>query len=562
MENSRWIWQDRYDHPAAWSQKFEPIAVPEMLEASAARAPDAVLIDFYGRRYRYREVLDCARRFAHALIGLGIGKGDRVGLYLPNVPHYVAAYYGALMAGAIVVNFSPLYTAEELAHQAEDSGTRLLVTVTAKQLFGTAMQVLETSCIERLIVGSIAPCLPPVKRMLYRLFKSGGDATLPEDDKRILRFSAFVNDPHEQRLPKLDPEADLALIQYTGGTTGRPKGAMLTHQNITANARQINLIDPGIDGPDRIMGVLPFFHVFANASVLNRTVAHGGLIVMLPRFDADQLLSAISRTKATSLPGVPTMFQALLDHPRLAKTNFSSVRVGISGGAPLTQSLKDQFEAKTGMRLVEGYGLTECSGVAAVNPYDLPGKAGTIGQPLPATRIKLLDRENPRKAAKPGEPGEIAISGPQIMKGYWHNPEADKDVFVLGYLRTGDVGTIDADGYIRVVDRIKDMIAVGGFKVFPSEVEAVLYRHPAVREALVIGVPDDYHGELPKAFVTLKSDADPVDGEALRTWVNPQLGKHERVCAVEIRDHLPRTLVGKLSRKELVAEERAKAQKA
>jgi long-chain acyl-CoA synthetase len=563
MEKSRWIWQDRYDHPAAWSQKFAPLTLPEMFQATVAKDPKAHLIDFYGRKYRYGDVMDCARSFAHALIGMGIGKGDRVGLYLPNVPHYIAAFYGALMAGAIVVNFSPLYTAEELAHQAEDSGTRLLVTVSAKQLFGTAMEVLNRSCIERLVVGSIGPCLPPGKRILYRLFKSGGDAKIPEDDKRILRFSSFINGAIEQKLPQLDAENDLALIQYTGGTTGRPKGAMLTHQNITANARQINLIDPFADKADRIMGVLPFFHVFANASVLNRTVAHGGEIVMLPRFDAGQLLDAIERTKVTSLPGVPTMFQALLDHPRLARTNMSSLRICISGGAPLAQSLKARFEDVTGSRLVEGYGLTECSGVASVNPYDHPGKSGTIGQPLPGTRIKLLDRENPRKPARPGEPGEIAISGPQIMKGYWHNPAADKDVFVLGYLRTGDVGVIDDEGYVRVVDRIKHMIAVGGFKVFPSEVEAVLYRHPAVREALVIGIPDDYHGELPKAFVTLRPDAqEPVDGDKLRAWLNPQLGKHERVCAVEIRESLPRTLVGKLSRKELVAEEKAKAQKA
>ncbi len=530
-----------------------------MLAASMGRAPDAPLIDFYGRRYSYTDVEACARRFAHALIGMGIGKGDRVGLYLPNVPHYLAAYFGTLMAGGIVVNFSPLYTAEELAHQAEDSGTRLLVTLSVKQLFNTAREVLDISCIERLIVGSLASCLPPGQRLLYRLFKTRGEADVPYDGRRILRFRAVVDNPPEQRLPMLDAEQDLALIQYTGGTTGRPKGAMLTHQNLTANARQINLVDPYGAQPDRIMGVLPFFHVFANASVLNRTIAHGGEIVMLPRFDAKQLLSAIARTKATSLPGVPTMFQALLDHPGLARADLSSLRVCISGGAPLSLALKERFEAATGSRLVEGYGLTESSGVVSVNPYDKPGKQGTIGQPLPGTRIKLRHRDDPRKAAPPGEPGEIAVSGPQVMRGYWHNPAADKDVFVLGYLRTGDVGTIDEDGYVSVVDRIKDMIAVGGFKVFPSQVEAVLYKHPAVREALVIGIPDAYHGELPKAFVTLRPEVEKPDGAAVMAWLNPQLGKHERVCAVDIRDSLPKTLVGKLSRKELVAEELAKA---
>jgi len=561
METTRWIWQDRYDHPADWAQDYPPLTLPAMFEASMRASPDAPLIDFYGRKFSYESAYEVSRRFAAGLIALGIRKGDRVGLYLPNVPQYVAAYYGALMAGAIVVNFSPLYTVEELAHQAEDSGTRLLVTLSVKALLPAALEVLETSCIERLVVGSIAPVLPPVQSLLYRLFKARKDETpVPENDRRIVRFATLVDNDGAVRLPQLDAERDLALLQYTGGTTGRPKGAMLTHQNLTANARQINAVDPFKDQTDRILGVLPFFHVFANSAVLNRTVHNGGEIVMLPRFDARQLLSAIGRAKVTSLPGVPTMYQALLDSPAMRRARLSSLRVCISGGAPMPAALKAQFESVTGARLMEGYGLTEVSGVVSVNPYDNPGKVGTIGQPLPATCVKLLDRENPHRPAPPGEPGEIAIAGPQVMRGYWHNVAADQDVFVDGFLRTGDVGTIDAEGYVTVVDRIKDMIAVGGFKVFPSEVEAVLYRHPAVREAIVIGVPDLYHGEMPKAFVTLQADLiGTVDGNQIKAWLNPQLGKHERVIAVEIRDSLPRTLVGKLSRKELVAEERAKA---
>jgi long-chain acyl-CoA synthetase len=559
MESVHWIWEDHYDHPTAWAQKFPPLTLPAMLEASAIRTPDAPLVDFYGRIYRYAEIAEEARQFARGLIALGIGRGDRVGLYLPNVPHYISAYYGALMAGAIVVNFSPLYTAEELAHQAEDSGTRLLVTISVKSLFNTAIEVLETSCIERLVVTTVAEALSPTKRLLYRLFKSRGDATLPQGDRRILPFASLLDTDESQRLPEIDPVNDLALLQYTGGTTGRPKGAMLTHQNLTANARQIDMVDSRRE-PDRIIGVLPFFHVFANTAVLNRTVSHGGEIVMLPRFDAKQVLAAVARTRATSLPGVPTMYQALLDSPYLAKTDLSSLRICVSGGAPMPQALKAQFEAATGAVLVEGYGLTESSGVVSVNPYDKPGKAGSIGQPIPGTRVKLLDRENPKRPAPPGEPGEIVIAGPQVMRGYWHNEEADQEVFVGGFLRTGDVGQIDEDGYVCVVDRIKDMIAVGGFKVFPSQIESVLYRNLAVREAIVIGVDDAYHGEMPKAFVTLRPDA-PADvtGETLRDWLNPQLGKHERVIAVEVRLNLPKTLVGKLSRKELVAEEKARA---
>jgi len=560
MESVIWQRRECYDHPADWDQHFEPLSLPDMLRRTAERHGERPLIDFYGRRFSYARCLDAARRFACGLTALGIAPGDRVGLYLPNVPHYVAAYYGAMMAGAIVVNFSPLYAVEELIHQAQDSGIGTLVTLSAHPLFDNASALLARGCVGRLIVGSVAGALPAGKALLYRLFKQRSDDASVPHDPRLIPFGAVLANDGKRPLPTIDPERDLALLQYTGGTTGRPKGAMLTHQNLSANARQVNLMDPWRDGEDRILGVLPFFHVFANTAVLNRTVVNGAEVVMLPRFDTKQALAAIRRMRVTAVPGVPTMFQALLDCPHLKPSDFATVRICISGGAPLPQALKERFEAAVGVHLVEGYGLTESSGVVSANPYARPGKSGTIGQPIPATRVKLLDRDDPHRPAPEGEPGEIAVSGPQIMRGYWNMPEADADVFADGYLRTGDVGTIDADGYIRVVDRIKDMIAVGGFKVFPSQVEEVLYRHPAVREAIVIGIPDAYRGESPKAFVTLRPDAPAdVDGGMLKAWLNAQLGKHERVSAVEIRESLPRTLVGKLSRKELVAEERAKA---
>jgi long-chain acyl-CoA synthetase len=287
-------------------------------------------------------------------------------------------------------------------------------------------------------------------------------------------------------------------------------------------------------------------------------VLNGGEMVMLPRFEAVQVLAAIQRTKPSSMPGVPTMYQALLDHPATPNIDFSSLRLCISGGAPLPLELKQRFEAVTGASLCEGYGLTESSPVLCSNPYEGLNKPGTVGQPIPGTCVKLVNRDDPTQTPPPGEPGELVFAGPQIMKGYWRRPDADKDVFVDGWLRTGDVGTIDEDGYVKIVDRLKDMISVGGFKVFPSQVEEVLYHHPAVKEALVIGIADSYHGECPKAFVTLNEGAE-VDGDGLKQWLNPQLGKHEKVCEVEVRLNLPKTLIGKLSRKELVAEERAKA---
>ena len=360
----------------------------------------------------------------------------------------------------------------------------------------------------------------------------------------------------------IDPLGDLALLQYTGGTTGRPKGAMLSHQNLSANARQIQAIDPHRDERDMIVGVLPFFHVFANACVLNRTVVNGGCIAMLPRFQVKAALAAIERTRATAMPGVPTMYQALLDNADLGKAAFSSLRTCISGGAPLPALVKQRFEERTGAKLVEGYGLTETSGVVSSNPYEGDERPGTIGQPLPATRLRLLDKDDPARDAAPGKAGELAIRGPQVMQGYWNRPDAAANAFAMRgderWLRTGDIAEIDESGYVRIVDRSKDMIAVGGFKVFPSEVEAALLEHPAVKEAMVIGVPDSYRGESPRAFVTLEPDARET-GETLASWLNARVGKHERVDRVVVRGSLPRTMVGKLDKKALREEVAAEA---
>lgn len=558
MSEPETAWRTRYNHPGNWDVTFPPATMTDLFERSARERANAPLIDFMGRKYSYAETLDGARRVACGLATMGYGKGDRIGLFLPNVPHYVAAYYGILMLGATVVNFSPLYTVDELAQQVEDSGTRLLFTLSATALLPTATKVLERSTLERLVVGSIAGALPTAKSVFYRWFRAKDIAPRPDDD-RITAFSTLIANDGACAPVTLDPVHDLALIQYTGGTTGTPKGAMLSHQNLSANARQIAGLDPQRGKiTDRILGVLPMFHVFANTCVLNRTVVTGGEIVMLPRFDAAQALAAIARTGATALPGVPTMYRALLDHPKFATTNLDSLRICISGGAPLPAELKERFEQAAGCKLVEGYGLSESSGVVSTNPYEALNKDGTIGQPLPATRVRLVDKEDANRPAPPGEPGEIIVAGPQIMCGYWNRPDADAETFVTDddgtrWLRTGDVGQIDEDGYIRIVDRLKDMIAVGGFKVFPSQIEAILYHHPAIREALVIGMPDTYRGEVPRAYVTLTDDADATP-QALRDWLNAQLGKHERVDEVVVRLALPKTMIGKLSRKDLVAE--------
>ncbi len=558
MTDPEQAWRTAYRHPGRWDSDFPPQSMVELFERSAKAHPQAPLLDFLGRHYSYGETLDGVNRVAAGLAALGYGKGDRIGLFLPNVPHYVAAYYGILKLGATVVNFSPLYTVEELSAQVADSGTRLLFTLSASALLPTALAVLDRSQLERLVVGSVAGALPAAKSLFYRLFRGAEVAKRPHD-ARILAFSQLIHNAGAIDAPAIDPDKDLALIQYTGGTTGTPKGAMLSHQNLSANARQVARLDPELGTTqDRVLGVLPFFHVFANTCVLNRTVVTGGEIVMLPRFNAKQALAELRRTRPRALPGVPTMYQALLDAPGMKASDFSSLRFCISGGAPLAEQLKTVFEKVTGARVIEGYGLSESSGVVSTNPYGGQDKPGTIGQPIQGTRVRLVDKEDPTRPAPEGEPGEIVVAGPQIMKGYWNRPEADAAVFVddeggTRWLRTGDVGLIDEDGFIRIVDRLKDMIAVGGFKVFPSQIEAVLYTHPTVKEALVIGLPDTYHGELPHAYVTLSEGAE-ANGEELARWLNARVGKHERVAEVVVRDHLPKTMIGKLSRKDLLAE--------
>jgi long-chain acyl-CoA synthetase len=545
-----------YHHPTPWDTHFEAMSLPDMLARTAARDPGAPFLHFLGRTYSYAQMLAEARRFAAGLCAMGIERGDRVGLFLPNVPIYASAYYGAMMAGAIVVNFSPLYTVEELAWQVGDSGTRVLVTLDVPELYGTASKVLAASDLETLVVGSLADMLPRLKGIAFRLLKRSQIASVDWSGS-VRRWKDVTPDRPFEPVP-LDPHTDLALLQYTGGTTGRPKGAMLGHDQLSVNAQQVAAINPFGNASDEVfMGALPFFHVFANTALLNHAVVTGASIAMVPRFEASQVLQTMGACGTTGFPGVPTMFQALLDHPDLAKTDLSALKVCISGGAPMPAAVHTRFEEVTGVRLVEGYGLTESAGVVSVNPYEGTRKKGTIGQLVAGTEILLLDKEDPTKLAPEGEPGELAIHGPQVMRGYWNRPETEAETFVTHgnkrYLRTGDVAAMDEDGFLSIVDRIKDMIAVGGFKVFPSVVEDEILKHEAVKEALVIGVPEDYLGEVPRAYVTLREGAAASEGE-LREWVNAHVGKHERVDAVVIREDLPRTIIGKLDRKALRAE--------
>ncbi len=548
-------WSASYAHSGAWDRTFEPLAIGDILVRSAAAHGPHTAIDFYGRRTSYADLLQQARRAARGFQSLGIGKGNRVGLFLPNTPHYPIAYYGALLAGATVVNFSPLYSAQEVIAQAEDSGADLLVCLDMQRLWGPPVAALEAGAVQRLVVGTLPEMLPGLKSLGFRLLKGKELVKLPPDP-RIVRWSELLDNDGEVSPTPVDPVADAALIQYTGGTTGVPKGAALSHANLSINAQQLVAIDPE-ERSGRALGALPFFHIFANTCLLNHTLMRGGEIVMLPKFEAAEVLAAVKRRKLTDLAGVPAMYQALLDHPDCAKTDFSSVKQAFSGGAPMSVALKQRFEQTTGARVLEGYGLTESSGVVSVNPYRGQSIAGTVGQPLPGTIVTIVDQDDPGRPVPLGEKGEITIRGPQIMLGYWRKDEGRVEPLPGGVFRTGDIGVIGEDGYIRIVDRLKDMINVGGFKVFPSQLENVLMKHPAVKEVLVIAVPDERVGERPKPFVVLQPEETATDQE-LKDFLNQAVGKHERVSQLEIRPELPKTVIGKPDRKALAAEEKAR----
>ena len=541
-------------HPVAFEWTPEPMALGALLERSAGRFGDRIALDFMGRRWSYAELLREARSAAAGFLDLGVLPGTRVGLFLPNTPHYPIAYYGALLAGATVVNFSPLYSPEEVAFQARDSGTQIMVCLDLARLWAPMQRLLDDGLLRKIVVGSLPEVLPAVKALGFRLLKRKERQPLPADP-RILTWTRLLSSKAAQPLPTVEPAA-IALLQYTGGTTGVPRGAALTHANLTANAQQLAAIDPG-DGvrEGRVLGALPLFHIFANSCVLNRAILSGATIALLARFDPAEALAAIRRLKLTDLCGVPAMYQAMLDHPDCAKTSFASVDQCFSGGAAMSAPLKARFEERTGARLLEGYGLTETSGVVTVNPYIGETRAGTVGLALPATQVRIVDPENESRVLAPGETGEITIRGAQVMIGYWRSDLNAPEPLPGGWLRTGDLGHVEPGGFLRLVDRSKDMINVGGFKVFPSQVEAALVKHPAVREALVIAMADDRVGERPKAFVVLNDGAEASIAELI-AFAAGLIGKHERPAALEILDDLPRTMIGKPDRKALVARER------
>ncbi len=540
--------------PHNW--ETEPRLVTDFLDNAILEHGERVAVDYLGRTWSYGEIGRLVDRAARGLQDLGLNKGDRFALCLPNTPYFIILYFAALKVGAVIISLNPLYTKLELDHMIRDSGARMIAVPDIAEIHDKVRAVGLAAGIEKIVMCAMGAILPLVKSLGWQVLKRRERARY-FDDGVHLSFSRLLAS-HGQPDPVAMIPGDVAVLQYTGGTTGMPKGAMLTHGNLTANSLQQRAhIGTSLSGPQRTLAVLPMFHVFALTAVLNFSIEIAAELVLLPRFSMPQMLAAIKRKPPTLFCGVPTLFIAMNALPPAKRPVLSRLRACIAGGAPLPLDVRMKFEALMGARVCEGYGLTEASPIVTCNPLNGPIKENSCGPAIPGTIIEIRDPDDPARMMAPGERGEVCVRGPQVMIGYWRRPEETATVFVDGALRTGDIGYLDGDGYLFLVDRIKDLILCGGYNVYPRVIEEAAYRHPAIEEAIAIGIADAYRGQSPKLFVKLRAGQH-VAPEEIKVFLAEYLNKIELPTVVEIRAQLPRTLVGKLSKKELVEEERLK----
>jgi long-chain acyl-CoA synthetase len=535
----------------------------EMIDNAVRDFSDKPAMDFLGKKFKWSDIGTAVDCFAKGLQDAGVAKGTKIGLCLPNCPQYLVAYYGALKAGMVVVNYNPLYALDELEYQINDSETEIMVTLDLKVTYDKVGQMLDrTKTLKHIVVCRFIDVLPFPKNLLFPIIKSADIASWPRDEHHI-DFSDLLNNDGAVAPVDINPTQDIALLQYTGGTTGVPKGAMLTHANLSANAEQCLIAFDGVEmGNEKMLGVIPFFHVFAMTVVLNLAVRIGAEIIAIPKFDLNETIKLIHKKRPTCMPAVAAIYNAISNHPDIKKYNLRSLKRCISGGAPLPVEVKRKFEQETGCVLVEGYGLTETSPVTHVNPLKGTNKPASIGLPLAGTEVQIVDPENHKKIMGVGEKGEICIKGPQVMKGYWKNPNATKKTMRDGvWLHTGDIAYIDKDGYFFIVDRIKDLIITNGYNVYPRHVEEAIYRHESIEECIVGGLPCDKRGEMVKAWIKLKPGRK-LSETVFRDFLKDKISPIEMPREIEFRDTpLPKTMIGKLSRKDIIAEEMAKREK-
>ncbi len=551
------IWTEQYDRGVPSTLSYPDMSVPDLLTDAAARWPERPALRFYGRTIRYRQLDGLVNRFAQALIRADVQPGEVVGLMLPNLPQTVMGYYGSLRAGAVVTPINPLYVEHEIEYQIIDSGCETILAL--NQFYPRIKPLLGRTCLKRVILTSVKDYLPWLKRLLYPI-KAGKERRSeghPIPGSAVFSLGSFMDEP-AQRPAVMVRAHDVALLQYTGGTTGTPKGVVLTHHNLVCNTWQCrNWMTDLRQGQEVFLGVLPFFHVYGMSACQNLAVGVAGTLVLLPRFQVTEVLGTIARERITVFPGIPAMYAAISGQQHVTRYDLRSIRLCISGAGPLPQSVQDRFESLTGARLVEGYGLTEAGPVTHVNPLKTPPgqrRRGSIGLPLPDTEAKIVDAETGRREVRVGEVGELVVRGPQVMRGYWRRDTETQQVLKAGWLLTGDLARMDPTGFFTIEGRKKEMIKAGGENVYPREVEEVLLRHPQVEDAVVVGIPQDLRGELLKAYVVLKPGEAATAADIL-AHCRKDLAKFKVPKQIEFRPSLPKTLVGKVLRRLLVDEE-------
>ena len=546
-------WEAAYPEGLDWSLHIEPRSMPELFDRSVKAFEENPCLEFMGKRITYREIGDLVCKTAWGFRELGVEKGVKVGLFLPNCPYFIICYYAILKAGGIVVNFNPLYAERGVARQIRDSRVQIMVTMDLGSLYPKIGDRLDDTDLETVVVCSMRSALPFPASALFALLKRKEMSAIPSDDDHV-RFEKLISNDGELEAARPDPD-DVALLQYTGGTTGLPKGAMLTHGNLYANTLQTAAWAPDIEpGSEKILGVLPLFHAFGMTGVMNVGLHIGAEIVLLPRFKVAEALKVIEKDRPSILLGVPTMFSAINSHKHAAKYDLSSLKICISGGAPLPLEVKTVFEELSGCVLVEGYGLTEAGPICTINPIDGLNKPGSAGLPIPGTVIEVVSLDDPGRAVPIGDKGEVCVSGPQVMAGYLNQEDETAAVLRDGRLHTGDVGYMDEDGYLFLIDRIKDLIITGGFNVYPRMVEDAVLTHPSVEDVAVCGAPSAHHGEIVKAFVVLR-EGEKLTASELRGFLKDKLASFEMPRRIEFTDEIPKTLLGKPLRRELVARE-------
>jgi long-chain acyl-CoA synthetase len=551
-----------------WVRSYEPGIPPSLiypnstlgnvLAQTALKFPNHTALLFFGKKISYGELDRLVDQFAQALAKLGVRKGDRVAIMLPNIPQMVIAYYGTLRSGAVAVPTNPLYHEHELEVQLTDSGAETLVAV--DMFFPVISPVVKKTNVKRLILCGIKDYLPFPLNLLYPL-KARIDKQWVSVKRvpPIYDFLSLLSKAGASTVAAdISPE-DTALLQYTGGTTGVPKGAILTHRNLVVNASQskawLNLRN---EGEERILCVIPFFHVYGMTTAMNLGVLIGAELILLPKFHTKEVLQMIAKHRPTIFPGIQAMYLAIGNYDGISKYDLTSLKAAISGAGPLMREVQDRFEELTKARIVEGYGLSEASPVTHANPIFGKRKLGTIGLPWPDVEARIVDVETGEKVLPVGEAGELVVKGPQVMKGYWNKPEETAQALRGGWLHTGDIAKMDEEGYFTIVDRIKDMIKTVGENVYPREVEEVLFAHPKVKDAVVVGIPQEFMGEEIKAYIILKEGMTATAAEIIQ-FCREQLSKFKVPKEVEFRTELPKTLVGKVLRRVLRDEELKKS---